>query len=181
MLIHTPQMDNSKYLNIFGTFIDFYNIITQQRILNILIFLYLIIGIFGTYCLSTSQKSCQKTHVFKLSLFLIIIYWLHVTLTLIKYLNSSVTKNLTLNWKQKAVDIDSVELQERVFQKAFVKFDQNNDMKIAKDDVLSLIQSLGIYIADEDLSKTMLTINPFDEKYLSYDHMYKWYSSVNTS
>ena len=157
--------------------------------LDKLIPFYLTLGIisvfvwgFGVYSLIGST-SCIKNEsvLYNYSIFLMIIYWFAFFIVMMYMIKYNYHTNFAANIKKQIVQAATTdELEERIFKTTFNEYDVDREFKVAIENIPKLIQSLGVYVSDEEIKPLLEKLDRGSTGYVSYEIMYDWFKNVNS-
>jgi Ca2+-binding EF-hand superfamily protein len=70
------------------------------------------------------------------------------------------------------------EVEERIFRKQFQVFDKDLKNLISRDDFPSLVQGLGIFVPEEEITQLMDTFDPDNTGFIPYRPTFEWFKAL---
>mmetsp|Transcript_16052 Transcript_16052/g.17386 ORF Transcript_16052/g.17386 Transcript_16052/m.17386 type:complete len:132 (+) Transcript_16052:387-782(+) len=70
------------------------------------------------------------------------------------------------------------EVEERIFKKQFQQFDPEFKKLISREDFPKLLQVLGIFVPEEEVSQLVDTLDSENTGFLPYDAVYSWFKEI---
>lgn len=134
----------------------------------------------GSYLLAASVF-CAVTSplLYQFSSFLVISYWLGFSVV-VAYLVKIVFGRDIAGFVKDATREHTVdEVEEQIFRKKFTEYDKERDGEISSDDLASLIQSLGVYVPDDEIPALTKTLDPDGSGKIKFNKMLAWFRKVN--
>lgn len=140
-----------------------------------------IVWIAGTVLLQLSSF-CQSTapKLYDYTLFLVVTYWIGFFITLFYVIKLFFGSNIAKMMKEatRASTID--EIEERIFKSKFQMFDKEKQNKLKVEDLPALLEGLGVYVPEEEVSTLQNTLDPEETGFISYHDMLTWFKKLNS-
>lgn len=139
-----------------------------------------IVWIVGTILLQLSVF-CESTApvLYQYSLFLIAIYWMGFIITVLYVIKLFCGNNITKMIKEstRASTIDEVE--DRIFRKKFAEYDKLKEEKINIEDLIPLLEGLGVFVPPEEQEALKHTLDEEETGYVRFKSLYAWFKKLN--
>lgn len=139
-----------------------------------------IIAIIGAAVLSLAIF-CQATSpdLYNYSLFLVALDWIGIFITVAYLIKTSFGGQFTqfIVEKTKAENVSDVEV--RIFKKKFNEIDLEETGKVSREDAQKLLQSLGIFVPEEEMAQLMDTLDPSQSGEVQYDTFLAWFQALS--
>lgn len=153
-----------------------------------LMMFYLVIGFtsFIVWCVGSSLLNmayfCAVTSpsLYNFTTFLVAVYWIAFIIVILYIVKLTYGGNIwaivQAQFKQPTVD----EMEEIIFRKKFAEHDKFKEGKIPRESLPPLLQSLGVYVPDEEIPALLKTLDPSDSGMILFDEMFKWFKKLNS-
>lgn len=139
-----------------------------------------IIGIYGSFIMSLAVF-CAPTApmLYKFSLFILAISWIFF-FTMVAYCVKFFLGNRIAAFIQEQTRTETMEeVEERIFRKKFNLFDPEKEDKVKREDFPKILQELGVFVPDEEISTLADTFDPEQSGYIPYQPFYDWFKDMN--
>jgi hypothetical protein len=146
----------------------------------VIFFTAMIIMAVATVVLNSAALCVETTpKIYSFVGFVLAIYWIMFTVIMLKMIGLLFGNSIVSFIKDKTTAPSQNELEERIFRKSFADFDKDKNGYIDAGDFPDLLQSLGVYIPDEEQPALLRTLDPEKEGRITFDNMYAWFQKLN--
>jgi Ca2+-binding EF-hand superfamily protein len=73
----------------------------------------------------------------------------------------------------------ATELEDRIFRKSYAQFDKEREGHISREDVGNLLQTLGVYIPENELPALLSSFDPAETGIVKFEVLYDWFKQLN--
>lgn len=155
--------------------------------LKMILFYYVIVGIicfilmiYGTILLQMSVF-CKKTApiLYNYTLFLLFISWMSFVVIFIYAIKLYFGKTISNFVKESTRSETLDEIENRIFLKKFNEYDLNSEGVVTREEMKKILESIAIYIPDEEIKSLADTFDPDNTGMIPFDPFYAWFKEMN--
>lgn len=138
-----------------------------------------IVGIVGAFLLSLSTF-CQSTAplLYSYSLFLVVTYWLGLFILILYLIKLSFGKSIAKAIVERTKEETLKDVEDRLFKTKFKEFDKDNENRIKREDMSTVLKTLGIYVPDEEQAQLLETLDPTQTGFIQYQVFERWFKGM---
>jgi len=153
-----------------------------MRVYFVLAFTTFIIFCVGATLLNLG-KLCTNTapRLYSLATFMSAMFWMGFIIVVILLVKLSYGSQIFSFIKEAARAPSQHEMEEKVFRKQFSEYDKEKTSTISKNDFGPFLQSIGIYIPDNEQPALIRTLDPDDTGTIAYDPLFNWFQKINAA
>ena len=129
----------------------------------------------GKLCVNTAPR------IYSLATFMSAMFWMGFIIVVILLVKLSYGSQIFSLIKDAARAPTQGEMEEKVFRKQFNEFDKERTSAISKDDFGPFLQSIGIYIPDNEQPALIRTLDPENTGNIQYDPLLAWFQKINAA
>lgn len=139
-----------------------------------------IVWIVGTVLLEFAVF-CQDTSpgLYSYTVFLVASYWMGFGITGIYIIKLFFGSNIAALIKESTRASTVEEVEEKIFNSKFQDYDKDKEGKIKVDDLASLLESLGVFVPEEEVETLQSTLDPEETGFIGFHELKAWFKSLN--
>lgn len=145
-----------------------------------LLFMNVVVAIYGAF-LTAQSIFCKNTApmLYKFSLFLLVTFWLGFFIFIAYCVKFFFGDKITSMIKEKMREDTLEEAEERIFRRTFDDFDPEKENKVRREDIPAILQSLGVFVPDEEIVTLADTLDPQKAGVIEYQAFFDWFKDLN--
>lgn len=145
-------------------------------------FIAFIIGIYGAFILSLASF-CKSTspELYQFSLFVVALFWTGFFVVIAYGVKFFYGTKISTMIKEKIREETMEEVENRLVRSKFLEYDKTKEEKIKREDLPKVLQSLGMFVPEEEHDHLADTLDPDRSGFISFKPFADWFKAVNGS